>query len=48
MPSVSSGRGPTRRRKTMLTEVAVTTITAVIGRNARPVWIGVKPFVCCR
>ena len=48
MPSISSGRGPTRARKTMFTDVAVIMIAAVIGRNARPVWIGVKPLVCCR
>ena len=32
----------------MFTDAAVTTIAAVMGRNASPDWIGVKPFVCCR
>ena len=48
MPSTSSGRGPTLARKRMFTDAAVTTIAAVIGRNASPDWIGVKPLVCCR
>jgi hypothetical protein len=48
MPRTISGRGATTLRKRMFTDVAVTTIAAVSGRNPSPAWIGVKPFVCCR
>ena len=48
MPVETSGRGPTRGTSFVVAVVAVTMIIADIGRNASPVWIGVKPSVCCR
>jgi hypothetical protein len=42
-PAVTSGRGPRRGVNIEPIVVAVITVVAIMGRKARPDWIGVKP-----
>ena len=48
IPVGTSGRGPVRGRMRVLISVAEVTIAPIIGRNARPVFTGLKPSVRCR
>ena len=45
IPSGTSGRGPVSGRILVLTTATVGAIEKLIGRNARPVSIALKPFV---
>ena len=48
MPAPMSGQGPNFGRSFVDLLVAAMMIVPVIGRNAKPVWIGEKSRFCCR
>ena len=48
MPAAAIQRGPKRGNRIAVASVDITITMLIIGRNASPVVMGVKPRFCCR